>query len=256
MPMARAATVSQGPACPGSSSGWRSRARSAGAVWANAGAHDSTTGGGPRDRPGPGRGRQRGPADAGRARARLPRQPPEARRPGRPAGDRPRGDLPPRAGVGRRDQGAARGDQALAPGAPAAGHPQRRLVVPQPAAPIGRGADRRGRTEGPPDRRGSRQREARQLPGQRSQGNGERPPPAGRPGQGRGRAADRDRARGGGRLPRRLGRLAAGGRAREPAAAGRRPARRAVGRARRLDRLGLGGWRPPWPRPATRSTGS
>ena len=85
-------------------------------------------------RRGPAAGRRRvGRGDRrGRAGPRLPRQPAEARRAGRAGRDRPGGDVPARAGRARRDQGAARGDQALAPGPPAAGHAERRFVFRNP----------------------------------------------------------------------------------------------------------------------------
>ena len=94
------------------------------------------------------------------------------------------------------------------------------------------------------DRRRRRLREARQLHRQRPEGHGGRRPPP-RPSASATTVVERRRrrARARDRVPRRLGRLAVAGMT-SPSAdaptAGRRPARRPVGRARRVDRVGHG----------------
>src|SRR5207344_338693 len=84
--------------------------------------------------------------------------------------------------------------------------------------------DRRRRPQGPPSRRGVGQREARQLPRQRPEGERGRRSPTRRPGPARGRPAVRGRARARGRVRRRLGaRVARGRRPMSGSAAARRP---------------------------------
>ena len=73
------------------------------------------------------------------------------------------------------------------------GHPERRVVLPEPARGLGRPAHRGRRPQGDAGRRRHRQREARQLPGQRPEGHGDRRPPARRARPGRGRPAVRGR---------------------------------------------------------------
>ncbi len=146
----------------------------------------------------------------------------------------------PRPGRAGHHQGAARRHPALAPGPPAARPALGRQRLPQPAGRFGRAADRLGRAQGPPDRRRRRLGEARQLHRQRPEGHGRRRPAPGRAGPGRGRGAPR-RLRSSSRssfVGDWTGWRMRGVTADEPPRRG--PARRAVGGARRLDRVGVG----------------
>ncbi len=80
VPMARAATVTQGGGLSGLEFGLAIPGTVGGAVWANAGAHESDVRAILESALRDDRRRDRGPARPGRARARLPRQPAEARR--------------------------------------------------------------------------------------------------------------------------------------------------------------------------------
>ena len=95
------------PACRASSSGWRSRARSAGRSGRTPGAHGADVAGDPRVGARPARRRVRAPLPAAELGLAVPREPvQERRRPVPPRGtasrrDRPRRDVPPRAGRAR-----------------------------------------------------------------------------------------------------------------------------------------------------------
>ena len=163
-------------ACPGSSSGWRSRARSA-APSGRMPAPTARRRGGPRIGRRPAR-RRHGGASAvaelglGYRDSRFK----TSRRGGAPA-DRPRRDVPPRAGDGRRDRGAARRDPPLAPGAPAA-RASRRPAASSAIRPTARrpASSSRRRPEGPGIGGATVSREARQLHRQRPEGHGGRRP--------------------------------------------------------------------------------
>ena len=254
VPMARAATETQQAGLTGLEFGLAIPGTVGGAVWANAGAHDS-------------RRRRRSSSRPTCCSPTAPRR--ACRRPSsawaiatagsstadrRHRRDRPRRDVPARAGRPGRDQGPPRRHPALAPGASAARASRRAgLVLPQPARrpSAGRLIEAAGlKGTRPAARRVSR--EARQLHRQRPQGHrGGRPRGSVDQVRGRGRSAspasdlepevvfvgdwagwpwragrDRPRRRSDGRADdRRL-------------PADRRPPRRAVRRARRVDRLG------------------
>ena len=214
--MARAATVTQGAGLSGLEFGLAIPGTVGGAVWANAGAHESDvrailesalvlTADGTEAR--------LDPAALG-----LGYRDSRLKHAGRPTRHRPgpaevvvARDVPARRRR-RPDEIRDRLDeirhwrQAHQP----LGHPERRLVLPQPARRLGRPAHRRGRAQGDPGRRRVGQREARQLPGQRPEGHGDRRPPPRRARPGRGRPAVRGRARARGRVRRRLGAPAMG----------------------------------------------
>ena len=165
VPMARAATESQKAGLTGLEYGLAIPGTVGGAVWANAGAHESDTAGvlasatvvladGTEARDA-----------APRARVRLPPQPVQGRRGaggrrsrrGRAVGDvRAPPRRPGRRSSARLDE-IRRWRQAHQPLGPAVGG----LRVPQPAGRLGRPPDRRARAQGPPHRRGRRVREAR-----------------------------------------------------------------------------------------------
>ena len=147
--MARAATVTQGAGLSGLEFGLAIPGTVGGAVWANAGAHESDVrailesalvmGADGRE--------VRLDVDGlglGYRDSRLKHRADPA------AAARGRGQrhLPAQPGDPRRDPRAPRRDPALAAGPSAAGHPQRRLVLPQPARRFGRAADRGGRPQG------------------------------------------------------------------------------------------------------------
>ena len=188
VPMARAATVTQGAGLSGLEFGLAIPGTVGGSVWANAGAHESDV-----------RAilesalvmRRRRPRDPARRRGpgpRLSRQPAEApRRPGGPpevvvsATFRLSPATPDE--IRERLDDIRRWRQAHQPlGIPSAGSYFR-----NPPGRLGRAAHRGGRSQGHPAGRGRRQREARQLPGQRSQGHRRRRPSPRRAGPGRGR---------------------------------------------------------------------
>ncbi len=169
--MARAATVSQGAGLSGLEFGLAIPGTAGGAVWANAGAHESNTAAvleRPASWPPTGARAQLSAAELG-----LGYRDSRLKHPA------PGGPVEVVLGATFRLSPAApdeikerlEDDPPLAPGAPAAGHPERRLVVPQPAAGDSAGEliERAG-LEGPPDGRRVGQPEARQLPGQRPEG--------------------------------------------------------------------------------------
>ena len=133
LPMARAATETQKAGLTGLEFGLAIPGSVGGAVWANAGAHDSDVAGGHRVRARPRRGRHRGrslpAADLAlayrdsRFKHARPGQPPRAHR---------RCDLRARARRPGDHQGSPRRDPTLAPGAPAPRAAVRRERVPQP----------------------------------------------------------------------------------------------------------------------------
>ena len=137
LPMARAATVSQSAGLSGLEFGLAIPGTVGGAVWANAGAHDSTIAAVLARGAGPGRRRQRA-ASSRPAELELGYRDSRLKHPG-PAG-------PPEVVLGATFQlepaSAAEIKERLEEikrwrqDAPAAGHPERRLVVPQPAARI------------------------------------------------------------------------------------------------------------------------
>ena len=163
VPMARAATETQQAGLSGLEFGLAIPGTVGGAVWANAGAHESDIAGvlesasvlaGDGDRGGRAGARARASRTA-TAGSSMPAAT------GAPE-TRDRGDVRARAGRRRGDQGAARRDPPLAPGAPAARAAVGRQRLPQPAGRLGRPAHRRGRAQGPADRR--RRRVARSTP--------------------------------------------------------------------------------------------
>ena len=150
------------------------------------------------------------------------------------------------------DQGAPRRDPPLAPGAPAARPAVGRQRLPQPAPATRPAGSSTRRAQGHADRRRRRLREARQLHRQRPEGDRRRRAPPGRPRPRRGprpRTASSSRSRSSSSATGRAGEV--GARDRPRPAAGRRPARRAVGRARRVDRVRDGHRRGPRRRAAT-----
>ncbi len=204
VPMARAATVTQAAGLSGLEFGLAIPGTAGGAVWANAGAHESDvraildsalvmTADGSEARL-DGDGLELGYRDSRLKHAR-PIDPAagadRGRRHGRPGRGRRDRDVPARAGLAGRHPRPSRRDPPLAPGPPAARHAECRLVLPEPGRRLGRPADRGGRAEGQADRRCLGQREARQLPDQRQEGHGDRRPEPGRAGPGRGRPAIR-----------------------------------------------------------------
>ena len=233
--MARAATETQRAGLTGLEFGLAIPGTVGGAVWANAGAHEADVAGVLESarvlagrRHGVDRRRRR-------PRVRLSREPVQGG--GDPwRGRRDRRDLPPGPGRPRAHQGAARRHPPLAAGPPAARPAVGGERLPEPAGRLGRPAHRRGRAEGHPDRRRGRVREARELHRQRPEGDRDRRPPPGRPGPRDGPRPSRRDPRLRDRVRRRLAGRAGGDR-RERAPADRRPARRAVGRARRVGRV-------------------
>ena len=174
--MARAATETQRAGLTGLEFGLAIPGTVGGAVWANAGAHESDVA---------------GVLESARVLARRRHRERSCRRrssasPIATAGSStaPRTPAPPRdvvvdatfrlePGRPRHDQGAPRRHPPLAPGPPAARAAVGRQRVPQPGRRLGRPADRGGRAQGPADRRRGRVREARQLHRQRPEGHRE-----------------------------------------------------------------------------------
>ena len=144
LPMAKAATVTAAAGLSGLEFGLAIPGNVGGAVWANAGAHASDVAAvlesalvlqadGSEAR-----------LDAAGLGLALPRQPPQAPGARRARGGRAGGDVPAGAGGAGRHPRAPRRDPALAAGAPAARHPERRQRLPQPGRrPLGRRPHRR-----------------------------------------------------------------------------------------------------------------
>ena len=200
VPMARAATEAQKAGLTGLEFGLAIPGTVGGAVWANAGAHESDVAAILESAAGPAGRRHGGAPDRGGPRLPVPRQPPEARR--RRSSSLPTFRLAPADPAviaGRLDEIRRWRREHQPLGIPSAGSTFRN----PPGDSAGRLIDSIG-WKGRTARRRDGLREARELRRERPEGHRRRRPRPGRRGRRRRRAGDRDPPRGGGRVPRRL----------------------------------------------------